>query len=128
MQCAEQWPGGVDPLPGSDPLMFTGEMIYPWMFEADPVLTPLADVAEILAGYEDWPPLYDEARLAVNEVPVAAAIYYNDMYVPQQFSVRTAARIRGLRSWVTSEYEHDGLSAGRHRVLDRLIGMVRGTV
>jgi len=106
---------------------FTGEMIYPWMFRADPVLTPLAEVADLLAEQE-WPALYDPAQLAVNEVPVAAAIYYNDMYVPQQFSVDTAAKIRGLRSWVTSEYEHDGLSAGQDRVLDRLIGLVRGAV
>jgi pimeloyl-ACP methyl ester carboxylesterase len=119
----------VDPVPGgSDPLLFAGEMIYPWMFQADPVLRPLAEVADILADYEDWPPLYDQARLAANEVPVSAAIYYNDMYVPQRFSVETAARIRGLRSWITSEYEHDGLSASRDRVLDRLIGMARGTI
>ncbi|HYK32241.1 MAG TPA: alpha/beta fold hydrolase [Streptosporangiaceae bacterium] len=118
----------VEPAPGGDPLMFTGEMIYRWMFTGDPVLRPHADVAGILADYEDWPPLYDQARLAANEVPVSAVIYYNDMYVPQQFSVQTAAHIRGLRSWITSEYEHDGLSASRDRVLDRLIGMVRGTV
>ena len=104
----------------SDPVLFTGEMIYPWMFETDPVLRPLADAAEILAGYEDWPPLYDAARLAANEVPAAAVIYYNDMYVPQEFSVRTAAAIKGLRSWVTSEYEHNGLSASSDAVLGRL--------
>lgn len=72
--------------------------------------------------------LYDQARLAANRVPVSAAIYYNDMYVPAQFSVETAARIRGLRSWITSEYEHDGLNASRGQVLNRLIGMVRGTI
>jgi pimeloyl-ACP methyl ester carboxylesterase len=118
----------VPPVVGGDPLLFTGEMIYPWMFTTDPVLEPLAEVADILADVADWPPLYDPERLAANEVPVAAAIYYNDMYVPQQYSVQTAARIRGLRSWVTSEYEHDGLSAGRDTVLDRLIGMVRGSI
>ena len=118
----------VPPAVGGDPLLFTGEMIYPWMFTTDPVLEPLAEVADILADVADWPPLYDPERLAANEVPVAAAIYYNDMYVPQQYSVQTAARIRGLRSWVTSEYEHDGLSAGRDKVLDRLIGMVRGSL
>jgi hypothetical protein len=118
----------IEPAPGGGPLMFTGEMIYPWMFRGDPVLRPLAEVADILADLDDWPPLYDPARLAANEVPVSAAIYYNDMYVPQQFSVQTAAQIRGLRSWITSEYEHDGLSASRDRVLDRLIGMVRGTI
>ena len=111
-----------------NPLLFTGEMIYPWMFETDPVLQPLAGAAEILAGYEDWPPLYDAARLAANEVPVAAAIYYNDMYVPQEFSVRTATAIKGLRSWVTSEYEHNGLSASSDAVLGRLIGMARGSI
>jgi pimeloyl-ACP methyl ester carboxylesterase len=116
------------PAPGGDPVLFTGEMIYPWMFQADPVLRPLAEVADILASYEDWPPLYDRARLAANQVPVAAAIYYNDMYVPQQFSVRTAAAIKGLRSWVTSEHEHDGLSASKDAVLDRLIGLARGAI
>ncbi|HXS66115.1 MAG TPA: alpha/beta fold hydrolase [Streptosporangiaceae bacterium] len=118
----------VPPAPGGDPVLFTGEMIYPWMFETDPVLKPLAEVADILADHADWPPLYDPEQLARNEVPVAAAIYYNDMYVPQQYSVQTAGRIRGLRSWVTSEYEHDGLSAGQDKVLDRLIGMVRGAI
>jgi hypothetical protein len=118
----------VPPVPGGDPLLFTGEMIYPWMFRTDPVLEPLAEVADILADQAGWPPLYDAEQLAVNDVPVAAAIYYNDMYVPQQYSVQTAGRIRGLRSWVTSEYEHDGLGAGKDAVLDRLIGMVRGTI
>ncbi len=110
------------------PVLFTGEMVYPWMFRADPVLRPLADAAEILARHDRWPRLYDQARLAVNEVPAAAAVYYDDMYVPQQFSVDTAARIRGLRRWVTSEYEHDGLRLSGGAVLDRLIGMVRGTI
>jgi pimeloyl-ACP methyl ester carboxylesterase len=119
--------GAQAALDGTDPVLFTGEMIYPWMFQTDPVLRPLAEAAEILAQYEGWPPLYDLARLSANEVPVAATIYYDDMYVPQQFSVRTAAQIRGLKRWVTSEYEHDGLRVSRGAVLDRLIGMVRGT-
>ncbi len=115
-------------LDGRDPVLFTGEMVYPWMFRTDPVLRPLAEAAEILAQHDRWPRLYDPARLAVNEVPAAAAVYYDDMYVPQQFSVDTAARIRGLRRWVTSEYEHDGLRLSGGAVLDRLIGMVRGTI
>lgn len=122
---------GFDPraaLDGDDPVLFTGEMIYPWMFQVDPVLRPLAEAAEILAQHESWPRLYDPARLSSCEVPVAAAVYYDDMYVPQQFSVGTAARIGGLRRWVTSEYEHDGLRVSGGAVLDRLIGMVRGTI
>jgi pimeloyl-ACP methyl ester carboxylesterase len=113
-------------LDGDGPLLFTGEMIYPWMLENDPVLAPLAEAGEILARRDSWPPLYDQARLRACGVPVAAAIYFDDMYVPREFSVPTARAIRGLRPWVTSEYEHDGLRVSDGKVLDRLIAMVRG--
>jgi hypothetical protein len=73
------------------------------------------------------PALYDPARLAANQVPVAAAVYFNDMYVPAAFSLPTAAAVRGLRAWVTSEYEHDGLRASSD-VFGRLIGMARGRI
>jgi pimeloyl-ACP methyl ester carboxylesterase len=112
---------------GRAALLFTGEMIYPWKLDLDPVLAPLRDAAQILAERDDWPPLYDPTRLAVNEVPVAAAVYHDDMYVPLDLSLQTASRINGLRPWVTNEYEHDGLRVSNGKVLDRLIGMVRGT-
>jgi pimeloyl-ACP methyl ester carboxylesterase len=114
--------------PGSARLLFTGEMIYPWLIDADPVLRPLREAAELLAERDDWPPLYDPTRLAANKVPVAAAVYYNDMYVDREFSMRTAGAIRGLHPWVTSEYEHDGLRVSAGAVLDRLIRMVRGQI
>jgi hypothetical protein len=110
------------------PVMFTGEMIYPWMFDLDPALRPLREAAELLANAGDWPPLYDPARLAVSEVPAAAAVYFRDMYVPLDLSLCTASAIRGLKPWVTSEYEHDGLRVSGGRVLDRLIAMNRGEV
>ena len=132
--CATRWSaqrvraefGEFDP--GATPLYFTGEMIYPWMIEADPVLRPLRQAADILAERADWPPLYDPVRLAANDVPAAAAVYYHDMYVDREFSMQTARAIRGLRAWVTSEYEHDGLRVSDGAVLDRLIGMVRGNI
>jgi pimeloyl-ACP methyl ester carboxylesterase len=113
---------------GTAPLLFTGEMIYPWMIDADPVLRPLREAADLLADRDDWPPLYDPARLAANEVAVAAAVYYDDMYVPRELSMQTAKTIPGLRAWITNEYEHDGLRVSNGKVLDRLIGMVRGTI
>jgi hypothetical protein len=61
-------------------------------------------------------------------VPAAAAVYYHDMYVPRQLSMSTAAAIRGMRPWVTGEYEHDALRVSGGRVLDRLIAMNRGEV
>ncbi|WP_262056904.1 alpha/beta hydrolase [Streptomyces sp. STR69] len=115
-------------LAGDGPLLFTGETIHPWMFDSDPALRPLRDTAELLAARTDWQPLYDPARLAANEVPVAAAVYHDDMYVDATHSLRTAHSIRGLRTWVTDEFEHDGVRAGGTRVLDRLLALTRDEV
>jgi pimeloyl-ACP methyl ester carboxylesterase len=109
--------------PGKPP-GFTGEMIYSWMFEDYPGLRPLRDVAEILANTTDWPVLYDEAQLARNTVPCAAAIYAEDMYVPREFSERTAQAITGMKVWLTNEFEHSGLRTS-DRVFERLFAMVR---
>jgi hypothetical protein len=108
-----------------DPTFLTGEHIYPWMIEEYGALEPLAEAAQILVGHE-WPALYDVERLAGNEVPAAAAIYAEDMYVPREFSEETAGAIRGLRPWVTNEYEHDGLRANGKGVLGRLFDLVQG--
>ncbi|WP_018655164.1 alpha/beta fold hydrolase [Actinomadura flavalba] len=93
------------------PVRFTGEMIYPWHFTEDPALRPLRTAAGLLAARTDWPALYDEDVLATNTVPVAAAIYHDDMYVDREASLRTAATIRDLRPWITSTHAHNALSA-----------------
>jgi pimeloyl-ACP methyl ester carboxylesterase len=105
---------------------FTGEMIYPWQFQEDPALAPLAETAQLLADKDDWPALYDEQALVNNEVPVAAAIYLDDMFVAYEHSAATAHRVRGLRPWVTNAYQHDGIRVDGPAVVDRLLGMVRG--
>jgi len=113
-------------LAGDEPLLFTGETVHPWTFDCDPALRPLRETAELLAARTDWPPLYDPARLAVNEVPVAAAVYHDDLFVDTAHSLATARAVKGLRTWVTDEFEHDGVRAGGPRVLDRLLALARG--
>jgi pimeloyl-ACP methyl ester carboxylesterase len=108
-----------------EPYLFTGEHVYPWMFEDYGALAPLREAAQLLAERE-WPRLYDEDVLARNEVPVAAAIYAEDMYVERAFSEETAALIRGARPWITNEYQHNGLRVEGERILGRLIDLARG--
>ena len=112
--------------PGRPP-SFTGEMIYPWMFDDYPELRPLRDVAELLAHDERWPALYDPAQLARNTVPGAAAIYAEDMYVPRALSEQTAAAINGLKVWLTNEFEHNGLRSS-DKVFERLLALRREQV
>jgi pimeloyl-ACP methyl ester carboxylesterase len=113
-------------LDSGGPVYFTGEMIYPWMFEEDAALRPLREAAELLAAFDAWPPLYGPAQLAANEVPCAAAVYYDDMYVDAGLSLEAARAVRGLRTWVTNEHEHDGLRRDGEELLDHLIALARG--
>jgi hypothetical protein len=103
----------------------TAEQVFPWMWEDYAGLRSHRDAANILAEHS-WPKLYDAAQLARNEVPVAATIYSNDLYVERDFAVQTARAIRGLRTWETDEFEHNGLRADGEKVLGRLIDLARG--
>jgi pimeloyl-ACP methyl ester carboxylesterase len=107
------------------PEWFSGEHILPWVFEDYAALAPARDVAHELAAV-DWPRLYDEDVLRANRVPVAAAIYTEDLYVERQFSEETAALVPGMRAWVTNEFDHNGLRADGERILDRLLDLARG--
>jgi hypothetical protein len=104
---------------------FTAEHVFRWMWQDYSGLHSHRAAAELLAEHP-WPRLYDAAQLARNDVPVAATIYVNDLYVERRFAEETATAIRGLRPWVTDEYEHNGLRADGERVLGRLIDLVRG--
>lgn len=112
--------------PAHRPLRLTGEMVYPWQFEEVSELRAMQEAAEVLADKADWPMLYDPQQLARNEVPVAAAIYANDLYVDREYSLEAARTIRGCRAWLTSEYEHNGLRADGERVLGHLFDLVHG--
>jgi hypothetical protein len=108
------------------PVLFTGEMIYPWMFDEIKALQPMKPAAEILATTDDWPDLYNPQVLQQNQVPVVAAVYYNDMYVDRRLSENSAALIRGIKLWVTNEHEHSALRIHGQDVFNRLYDMLQG--
>jgi len=95
------------------PLQFTGEMAFPWMFDEVRTLRGFAPAVGVLAEKTDWSPLYDLDRLRANEVPVAAAVYFDDMYVDAGLQLDTLSRLGSSARWVTNEFEHDGIGSGR---------------
>lgn len=105
------------------PLLFTSEMTFPWMFEEVRALRPFAPAMAELAEQKVWSPLYAPARLAANDVPLAAAVYADDVFVDAGLQRDTLARVGNAQTWVTNEYEHDGITDGR--VFRRLREMVR---
>ena len=91
------------------PLMFTGEACFPWMFEQMPELVPFGAGVNLLMEDIEFDPVYNPARLAANEVPLHAAVYFDDMYVDSGLQLDTLSRVGNAHPWVTNEFEHDGL-------------------
>ncbi|MFJ2505378.1 alpha/beta fold hydrolase [Microbacterium sp. NPDC087592] len=106
-----------------DPTLFTGEHIRRDWTETVPAFRPWRDVTLALAEYE-WPSIYDAEAIAASGATGAAAVYVDDVYVPMEFSLETARLLPGVKLWVTSEHEHNGLRSGP--VLSRLIDLAQG--
>jgi hypothetical protein len=132
------WPPRTDVV-GIFPPLFTGEMVFSWMFTDYAELRPLSLVANLIARERNWPDLYNEQQLAKNVVPVAAATYVEDMYVDYEMSKKTREKIRGCQQWITnkyirtwreddSRYLHNGLRQDPAEVLGTLFNiLVNGT-
>lgn len=65
-------------------------------------------------------------RNGILQVPVAAAVYYEDMYVNFNIAKETASQIAGIRLWVTNEYMHSGIRDGGSHVFEHLMGLLNG--
>ncbi|KAE8373728.1 Alpha/Beta hydrolase protein [Aspergillus bertholletiae] len=109
-------------------IWFTGEMIYKDMFDSYSELKEIKEAAEILATTKDWPTLYDEAQLAKNEVPVYAATYVDDMYVHFSHASNTAAKIKGIKQFITNTMYHNALRAKSDEVMQQLFALRDDTI
>jgi len=105
---------------------FYGEMVFPWMFDEISELKSMKEAANILANFEDWPALYNKDVLSRNTVPIACAVYDNDMFVNPRFSRETIDFVPNMKAWCTSEYEHCGMRVDGEKILSRLIDLAHG--
>ncbi|KAL4887182.1 Alpha/Beta hydrolase protein [Aspergillus karnatakaensis] len=109
-------------------ILFTGEMIYKDMFDSYTELNSIKEAAYILASTTDWPPLYDEAQLAKNEVPVYAATYMEDMYVHFEHASHTATKIKGIKQFITNVMYHNAIRSKADEVFQQLFSLRDDTI
>ena len=123
--CAMQPPSVVDRVPDQDAgrLLSQAEQQAP-----EQAARTRLEAANILAEKSDWPQLYDLEVLSRNTVPVACAIYADDMFVNAKFSRETVDAVPNMKAFYTSEYEHCGLRVGGEHLFSRLIDLGRGEV
>jgi len=105
------------------PIYFTGETVFPWMFEDYAELRPVRETAHKIAEKADWPPLFDEGILAKNEVPVYAASYVEDMYVDFDLSMETARKIKGCKVFTTNVMFHDAVRSKMDEVVKQAFAL-----
>jgi hypothetical protein len=105
------------------PLYFSGEMIFPFMFDIYPELEKIAPVADIIAKYSGWPDLYDEWQLARNEVPCYSVTYLEDMYVDYELAQETVKFCKEIKQFVTNGMMHDAIKCKTEDVMEVLWGM-----
>lgn len=108
-----------------DPTLLSAEHVDREWFAGSPALGPWAEVADILA-HHPWPRLYDADALRASGARGAAAVYATDLYVPLDLSLETAALLPGMRVYVTSEHEHNGLRSSNGAVLRHLFELAAG--
>ncbi|GKY92515.1 hypothetical protein MPSEU_000221800 [Mayamaea pseudoterrestris] len=118
------------------PVLFFGEMVFPWMSEdyAELQGVGLAAVAERLAQKSDWTPLYDAVKMRQaldGKVKAAAAVYYGDMYVDFDACMQVTKRgspLEHCKVWISNEYQHSGLRDDGAKIFTKLLGMAQGNI
>lgn len=118
------------------PVLFFGEMVFPWMSEDYAELSGigLAAVAEALAQKDDWTPLFngDNMRVALEDkCRAAAAVYYEDMYVEFDACMKVLARrypLERCKEWVTNDYQHSGLRDDGAKIFAKLYATAEGSI
>lgn len=109
----------------ADTPLLTGEMCFDWYTELDPALQPVARATQLIADWTQWGPLYDLDQLAANQVPVAALVYTDDVYVDRDLSLAAAEQVTNLHVWESDRWHHDGLGEAGAEIFARLHQMIQ---
>jgi hypothetical protein len=119
----------------SEPVLFFGEMIFPWMVEDFAELSGvgLQELAQSLALKSDWGALYNpeniSAALSDGRCRVAMACYYDDLYVDFEASMKVSSGpLSKAKIFITNEYQHSGLRDDGASIFAKLHGMAMGSV
>jgi len=119
------------------PTLLFGEMVFPWMSEGDYTECSgfgMRCLAISLAEKSDWGPLYDGEHmkrvLADGTISkAAAAVYYEDLYVDFNASMKVTERgapLEKCKVWVTNEFQHSGLGDNGASIFAKLHSMAMG--
>ena len=121
----------------NEPVLFYGEMVFPWMAEDFAECSGVGCTALVnaLAAKTDWKPLYDGEHmrrvLGDGTSVAAAASYYTDMYVDFDCSMKVAGiggPLEKCKLYVTNDYQHSGLRDDGANMFSKIHGLATGSI
>lgn len=122
---------GTEKVNTSEPVFFTGEMVYKSMFDDYAELVPLKELAHQLHAKTNWSRLYDPKTLGTltwEKVPVVGATYFYDQFVDFETTMKVKKLVfkdnGNLKQYITSEFFHNGLRADPEKVLGSLFKLL----
>ncbi|KAI0997244.1 Proline iminopeptidase [Podosphaera aphanis] len=110
------------------PLYFSGEMIFPFLFEVSEELKKLSAVAQEAAHHNAWPALYDCFQLSQNTVPLYAASFVDDMYVDFGLAQETVKLVSNCKQYITNTLYHNALRANTSDLMKELFALRNDTI
>lgn len=88
-------------------LTLLGNHFFRTHFEEDPALRPFLDAVDEVHQMTDLKSQAPDP--SKNEVPAAAVLYEQDLFIPYDLSASSASRIPNLRVWSHGQWFHDGI-------------------
>lgn len=101
---------------------FTGEIVDPRMFETNPKLKPLKELAHYIHQYDNWSFIYNIDNLKTitwEKLPIVAQVYLDDQYVDYELGKRNF-ELFDHKQIVTNQLLHNGLRADGTGVISSL--------
>lgn len=91
-------------------------------FEEDPALIPFSEEVDKVHRMDT---LKAQAQdVSANEVPTAALLFKQDLFLPYELTRKSATRVGNLKLWVHDEWFHDGLWTHGPEVVNTLFDML----
>ena len=103
-------------------LPLLGNHFFRTHFEEDPALIPFFEEVDKVHRMDT---LKAQAQdVSANEVPTAALLFKQDLFLPYELTRKSATRVGNLKLWVHDEWFHDGLWTHGPEVVNTLFDML----
>lgn len=103
-------------------LTLLGNQFFTTHFEEDPALRPFFGAVDEVHRMDTLKAQSDD--VSGNRVPAAALLFTNDVYLPYELSIQSAAKVGNLQVWTHEQWLHDAIWVHGDAVAKGIFGML----